>query len=225
MKRLLYIERLAIALMLLLLLAFAPAHAQTPARTGETTTLEVEQKPGDTYQWELYSDSTVNFAVVPGDNHPAYAEFVGGDIGSSVNVLWKIPGTYFYKVTAFDAAGCTVNFKMGKIKVILGVEVKITPPSVEVCAGDTVKLELKFIGTAPWNFTYTGTDINGVITTNSVTNVTDNPYTLVIVPGPTTTSDYTVIRVSDIYGTNNKPSNTVTQIVNPLPLPNKIYHR
>ena len=225
MKQLLYIERLAIAGLLLLLLALAPAMAQTPVRTGETTTLAVDQFPGENYEWEFYSDSTVDFAVTLPDNLPAYVEFVGGNIGSSVNVLWKIPGTYFFKVTASDASGCTVNFKMGKIKVILGVEVKITPPTVEVCEGDTVKLELNFIGTAPWSFTYTGTDIKGVITTKTVTNVTETPYTLTIYPGPTKTTDYTIISVSDKYGTNKKPSNTVTQIVNPLPLPNTIYHR
>lgn len=225
MKRLLYIERLVIAIILLLLLALAPAMAQTFVRTGETTTLTVDQLSGDSYTWELYSDSTVNFAVVPGDNLPAYADFVGGNSGAAVNVLWKLPGTYFFKVTALDVAGCTNNLKIGRIVIKLGVEAEFTPPTEEVCEGDPISLEVLLIGTAPWNFTYTATDTNGVTTTNTVTNIMSTPYTLTIDPGPTKTTDFTIISVSDKYGTNAVPSTTVKQIVNPLPVPSNIYHR
>jgi len=116
MKLFWYIERKVIAVLLLLLLALAPAMAQNVVYQGDTTPLAVEQKGADNYVWQFYSDSTVNFAVTPPDA-AAYAEFVGGNTGAEVNVLWKEPGTYFFKVTARDATNFTMNLKKGKIKV------------------------------------------------------------------------------------------------------------
>lgn len=111
-------ERFLVTALLLLLLALAPAMAQDVVYTGETTTLSVRQEGADTYQWELYSNPTVNFAKVPGDPSPtAYAEFAGPNDGATVQVKWKKPGTYYFKVTALDAAGCAINFKIGMIEV------------------------------------------------------------------------------------------------------------
>ena len=211
--------------LLLLLLALAPAIAQTVVRTGETTTLAVENKGFDTFGWELYDNGTVNFATVSGNCPPTSADFVGGNVGASVNVKWLKAGLYFFKVTAWDVSGCSMNLKVGMIEIKAGVTAVLTPPSVAVCEGDSISLEVTFTGTGPWNFTYTGTDTDGGTTTNTVTNVTESPYTLKINPGPTKTTEYTVTSVSDIYGTNTEPSNTVTQTVNPLPVPSNIYHR
>lgn len=198
--------------------------AQTVVRTGETTTISVEEKNYDTFKWELYKDSTVNFAVTPGDILPAYAEFVGGkDTGSTVDILWKIPGTYFFKVTATDVAGCAINLKMGMFRVLLAVKAEITPPDTAgVCIGLPVSLEVTLTGTAPWSFTYTdGT------TEWKVTGVTEaqNPYLIWLDPKPALTTDYWISKVSDKYGTNLVPSKKVTQRINPLPDPSTIIHR
>lgn len=118
MSHLLYIERLIVTALLLLLLALAPAMAQDVVYTGEPTPLSVEPGGADNYHWELYSDPTVNFAVTSGDPSPtAYAEFIGPDDGSTVYVKFKLPGTFYFKVTALDAAGCAMNLKIGKITV------------------------------------------------------------------------------------------------------------
>lgn len=211
-------------ILLLLLLALAPAMAQNVAFTGDTTAFSVVEIPNDIYKWELYPDTPVDFAVTPGEILPVYAEFVGGPIGSKVNVFWKLPGMYFFKVTATDVAGCSTNFKIGIIEVKPGVTAVILPPD-SVCIGEPVKLVVKLTGTAPWSFTYSGTNIDGVTTTKPITNITEPTYELLIDPSPTKTTDYKIISVSDIYGTNTASSNTVTQIIYPLPDPSNIIHR
>ena len=223
MKQLLYTtHRIVIAVLLLLLLAMAPAMAQMVVFQGDTTELAVVQMPGDNYEWEIYTDGTVDFATVPGNCPPAYILFVGGNTGASVNVKWLEPGIYFYKVTASDAAACTKNFKIGilEVKQSLPVATITDPDPAGICAGEPVKLEVSFTGTGPWNFKYTdGTTIW------QVSNVPGSPYLLIIDPGPTTTTDYHITEVVDQKGTNTAVSNTVTQKVNPLPLPSTIYHR
>ncbi|HEY3389807.1 MAG TPA: gliding motility-associated C-terminal domain-containing protein [Prolixibacteraceae bacterium] len=110
--------RLAMVVLLPLLLALAPAMAQTVVYKGKTIPLSVIEVPGNTYEWEIYSDITVDFAKVPGNCPAAAANFVGGNTGPTVNVEWLELGIYFFKVTARDAQNCAMNFKMGMIKVI-----------------------------------------------------------------------------------------------------------
>ena len=227
MRTRLYIERLVIAVVLLLLLALAPAMAQTVVYSGQTTPLAVEQTGFDTYKWELYNDGTVNFATEPGNCPTTMADFdpAGGNAGASVNVKWTQPGIYFFKVTGYDVAGCASNLKVGIIEVKVSVKAEILPPTVAICPREPISLELILTGTAPWNFTYTAKDVDGVITTYTVDDVTTSAYTLIIDPGPTTTTEYTVTSISDSSATNTEPGNMVTQTVNPLPAPSKILHR
>ena len=83
------------ALVALLLLALAPAMAQNVVHKGETTVISIDIAPGETAAWELYTDSTVNFATTPGETSPSYAEFVGGTTSTTATILWKEPGVYF----------------------------------------------------------------------------------------------------------------------------------
>jgi len=202
-----------------LLVALAPAMAQNVARTGETSIISIEQQPGDTYMWTLYNDSTVNFAVTPGTVVQSYAEFVGDTNSSTVTILWKEPGVYFFKVNATDITGCTNNLKIGRVKVLLGVKATIEASPV-VCAGETVTLTVTLEGIPPWEYTYT----DG---TNSwtVSNVLTSPSVITLTPGPVITTDYWITSVKDSYGTNTTPSAKTTQQVNPLPAPSTIYHR
>jgi gliding motility-associated-like protein len=113
-----YMMRLMVAALLPLLLALAPARGETVVYIGTTSTLEVVQYPGDTYVWDLYNDSTVNFATTPGACPPASASFVGGNTGPKVTVSWNQTGTYFFRVMARNASSCTNNLKVGKVKVL-----------------------------------------------------------------------------------------------------------
>jgi hypothetical protein len=219
MIKLLYIARYkALAVLLLWLLALAPAMAQNVVYQGETTTLTVEQKPGDYYEWELYSDGTVDFVKVPGNCPVTSATFVGSNTGASVMVKWLKPGIYLVKVTAYNITGCTSNLEIAQI------EVKPSLPTVEliqpdpdwICIGDLIFIKVKFTGVSPWEITYT--DGSSFWT---VTNITDSDYNLQV--GPTSTSQFWITSVKDINGTNLTPSNRVVIVVNPKPDISKIY--
>lgn len=99
-------------------MALAPAKAQTVVYQGKIFPLSVVQKPGNTYDWEIYSDVAVDFAKVAGNCPVTSATFLGGNIGASVDVQWLKTGIYFFKVTAHDANNCASNFKIGMIKVV-----------------------------------------------------------------------------------------------------------
>lgn len=223
MRKLLYIERLVIAVLLLLLLALAPAKAQNVVDEGQTTPLTVEQKGFDTYSWELFNDSIGNFvttistAVTDGD-----AEFVGGNTGSTIQVKWNVPGVYFFKVTAVDGNGCTNNVKIGKMKVKevgLPIATITAPDPLGLCVGSPVSLEVTFTGkgTGPWDFTYTDGNNEWDRT------VVDSIYILVPDLIPTDTTKYWITKVKDELNNFSKyPSNTIIQNINPLPHPSDI---
>ena len=114
------------AVLLPLLLAMAPAMAQTVVHKGQITSLNVKSVQGHTYEWELYNDSTVDFAKVSGYCPVKSAKFISGNTDADVYVQWLEIGRYFFKVTARDGAKCVMNLKMGIIQVI--------PPVIEAVA-------------------------------------------------------------------------------------------
>lgn len=206
----------ALAVLLLLLLAMAPALAQNVVYQGETTPLAVVNVPGETYEWELYNDGTVNFAVVPGNCPVTSAIFVGGNVGASINVQWLQPGFYFFKVTARDAANCTNNIKVGMIEVKPALPTAIITPPADICVGQTASLEVTLTGVGPWELTYT----DG---TNFWTETGINTTTYLLRVSPIVTSQYWIAEVKDVNGTNSVPSDKVTLNVNPKPVSSTIY--
>jgi hypothetical protein len=230
MIRLLYIARYqALAVLLLMLSALAPAIAQnvvyqTVVYQGETTELGVEQMPGDTYVWDIYNDSTVNFATATGTAvADGQVEFVSGNIGATVSVLWKTPGVYFYKVTAMDITGCTMNLRVGIVRVLPSLPtavIEVNP--LEICIGEWAELTVTFTGKAPWSFRLQEKDNDGTrVVEYSGVNDANNPYTIRI--NPSMTTEYTVIEVTDARAVQKKPSNSVILTVNPLPVSSPIY--
>jgi len=194
------------------LMALADASAQTEVYAGQTTDLGVVETPGDTYTWELYNDITgTNFAVDPGNCPATEAFFAGGiNTGPTVQVTWLTPGNYFFKVTAIRS-GCSDNLRVGMVTVLEALPVatiQIQPP---ICQGDTAALTIDLTGTAPWSL-----DISDGTDTLTYTNISATPFILYIAPALSTS--YTVTRVSDVYGVNTVPSNTVTLIVKPRPV-------
>jgi len=219
MIRFLYIARFpALTVLLLMLAALAPAMAQNVTNKNETTILDIEPKPGEVYSWELYSDSTLNFAVVPGvANSASYAEFVGGNTGAKVSVKWKETVTYFFKITAWNASGCTNNLEMGMMKVLPPLP-EGTLATVPICSGDPAKLTVDLTEVGPWSFTYTdGT------TSWTETNVLTTPWEVTVSPGPNTNTDFWITSVTNPNGTNIRPSPKVMQEVNPKPKSSVIY--
>ena len=215
MGRLLHdILRLALVVMLPLLMALAPAMAQTVVYVGDTTPLTVVAVPGNTYLWELYSDGTVNFAKVPGNCPTTSAGFVGGNTGANVNVKWLKSGIYFFKVTASD--GCTNNLKIGIVIVKDALPTAGIEPPDPICIGQTATLKINLTGTSPWEFTYS--DGTNFLT---ITGITSNQYLLNV--SPKTTTSYWITEVKDKNGTNTARSANVVLEVNPKPASSKIY--
>jgi hypothetical protein len=214
-------------LILLVVLAgmtMAPAMAQTNfVYAGQTTQLSVVDVPGDTYTWELYNDVTgLNLAVVPGNCPAGEAFFTGGNTGSTVNVTWLKAGTYFYKVTAVKA-GCTNNLKVGMMIVVedLPKAVLAVNPG-EICVGEWASLTVTFSGNEPWSFKLQVKDQNGT-KIQEYSGITGSANPFVIPIGPAVTTEYTVIEVTDFYGVQKDPSNSVSLTVNPLPRSSRIY--
>lgn len=219
MIRLLYIARFpALTVLLLMWMALAPAMAQNVTNKNETTVLDVQEIPGEAYTWELYSDSTLNFAVATGVTTSAsYAEFVGGNIGAKVSVKWKEVGTYFFKVIGWGITGCTNNIKIGMIKVLPPLP-EGTITTTPTCSGDPVKLKVDLTEVGPWSFTYT--DGTTIWTEN---NVTSTPWEVTVNPGPGIDTEFWILTVTNQNGTNIRPSPKVMQVIYPAPKSSVIY--
>lgn len=194
---------------------------QTPPEVyqGQTTKFAVDVVPGDVYTWDIYNDSTVNFAVDDGtalEDGQAILES-GSLTGPSINVTWPEPGVYFYKVTAVDAAGCTNNLRVGRIRVLEALPTA-TLRDTSICIDEPGVMQVDFTGHGPFNFTVT----DG-INSYQYKDIADTTYVFTFTPGPRSTTDYWVSVVSDIYGTNTTPSDTATIVVHPKPDLSKIY--
>ena len=220
-----YILRLMMVAVMLLL-AVAPAMAQTNSvYAGQTSTLGVIEIPGDTYEWELYNNVTgVDFATDAGNCPNTEALFAGGiSTGSSVQVTWLKPGTYYYKVTA-RRAGCTMNLKVGKIEVQQPLSIAVislTQPAT--CIGQGVNLDVSLTGTSPWSITYRITKPDSSTEDITISNITENSSQIPFNPTLSGTYTFEVISVTDAFNTNNTPSNTVTLTVNAKPGSSRIY--
>lgn len=219
MKRLIYHMVCRTLAFLPVAFAVVSATGQTEVYQYDTTPLSVEEMEGDTYKWDLYRDSTVNFAVADGDAViPDEAYFENGiDNAATVNVVWQEPGIFFYRVMAWDSVKCTNNLKVGRIEILEAMP-EVVLDGDSVCIGDPAFLTMHFKGKAPWNATYTnGTD------TWTVSGITDSVYVESIEPPPVSTAEYWVTEVSDANGTNPDPSEKVEVIVYPKPEISRIY--
>ena len=226
MKKLLYIARYpALAVLLLMLLAWTPVLAQTVVYQGQTTQLSAQQMPGDSYSWELYNNATVDFAKVSGACPTNLADFVGGNTGATVSVVWKQPGTYFFKVNALNITGCTNNLRVGIVKVLPSLPkavLEVTPE--EICIGESAELKVTFSGKDPWSMKLQAKDlVTGTTSIADYSGITEAGNPLRISVNPNTTTEYTVIEVSNEFGVQTIPSNSVTLTVHPLPEKTPIY--
>ena len=208
--------RLAMVALLPLLTALTPVTAQTVVNQGDTSTLSIVEVPGNTYKWELYDNGFVNFATVPGNCPVTSADFVGGNTGAGVSVKWFKAGTYFFKVTAFDAANCTNNLKIGIVLVKDAIPTAVIAPPEPICVGQSASLCVALTGKGPWDVTFT--DGTKVWTETMITNT---PYLLNV--SPKTTTSYWVTEVKDQNGINASSSVPVVLKVNPKPVSSKIY--
>lgn len=215
MIRLLHdIKRLVLAVMLPMLLVMAPAIAQNVVYQGQTTNLAVVQVPGDTYEWELYKDGTVNFATVPGNCPVTDAKISGSKFGPTVAVQWIETGTYFFKVTARNATGCTMNLKIGIINVIpVKVEAVITGLT-RAGACQLVMLDGSKSTGGRLSYEWTSLDKGGELTLQ--TGVRTEFLLSPSYKGPLPADFRVKLTVTDVRGSTNSIITTIT--INALPI-------
>jgi len=189
-----------------------------------TFTVNVNTAQEDNIIWEIYSDYTgINLAAVPGNCPiPASAEFIGGDnTGSSIGIVWHVPGIYLVKVRAINDCP-TDNMEVYLIEVLESLPTAVIEPPGVICEGDDGTLTLTLDGDLPFTIQLTADDGINPPTVTTYTNVVDNPF--IITVNPTVTTTYTITQVIDVDGTvNNNPSDSVTLIVNPRPTNTVIY--
>ncbi len=213
------VKTLAVTILVLLSVAFAKGQGLTVyAEEPFTFEVDVQTAQEDNIIWEIYSDYTgINLAVVPGNCPLTSGEFVGGDnTGSSVSIVWHVPGIYLVKVRAINDCP-TDNMEVYLVQVLEALPTAVLMEPEPICFGDAGVLEVHLDGDAPFSLTL----FDGVNYT-TYTGITDSIYYIVV--NPVTTTTYTITQVIDIDGsTNNTPSNSVTLIVNPLPTGSQIY--
>ena len=116
-----------------------------------------------------------------------------------------------------------MNLKVGIMRVLPSLPtavIEVKPE--EICIGEWAELLVTFTGKAPWNFKLQEKDNDETrVVEYSGIGDADNPYTIRI--NPATTTEYTVIEVSDARAVNTKPSDPVILTVNPLPVSSPIY--
>lgn len=128
------------------------AWSQLQVQVGDTTTLSVENKAGETYTWELYDQyQGIDFATTAGNCPADKAVFVNGNTGHTINVNWLKAGTYLYKILVED--GCSNNLKMGMV--IVTDTDKPPTPTIQVtynCQNGTATLQASdYTGTLLWS--------------------------------------------------------------------------
>ena len=204
--------------MLLLFSAVTARGQGIIAYTGQPMefTVDVQFAQEENITWEIYDDFVgINMAVVPGNCPPASGDFVAGNTGSSVQIIWYVPGVYMVKVRAVNDCP-TDNMKFYLIEVLQSLPVATLLDPGMICEGDTGYLVVELTGEAPWSLVL----FDGVNYT-TYDNILAQPFTIPV--SPTTTTTYTVTEVTNIDGTNLEPSNSVTLIVNPRPVNGPIY--
>lgn len=162
-----------------------------PVRTievveGDTIEFSVVEFPGDRYTWDIYSDSTGNFAVNQGDMEAAvYFENQMYE-GATVRVINLPEGIYFLRIMVWDEVQCTNNLLVFRLVVIN------IPPIMygdSVCVDEVPYVRVIFTGTGPWDFVYSFYD--GVNTVN-INGHTDGPVYTFPITNPFPAGAYTV---------------------------------
>jgi len=212
---------------ILVVLAIAPARAQKPidyfvVDQCETLEFSVVDIPGDRFTWDLYRDSTVNFAQEKGDVDPVIYFEKDMYEGATVRVNWLDPGSYFLRVMVWDEVSCTNNLLIFKIDVL-----EYLPEAIligdSLCVGMPAEVKIVLTGRGPWNVQYTYGDDSNAVWLNGIT---ESEITIpVIDPLPVGTTEFWVMEVTDDCTVNSYVADPtkVGVIIFPKPTNSKIY--
>jgi hypothetical protein len=224
-QRLLHIICRIPGILLAVLVMDLTAVAQKPVPHYElpqcdTLELSVVDWPGDRYTWDIYSDSSVNFATESGDIGPV--PFFVNDMyeGFTVQITGLPTGRYYARVMVWDEVQCTNNLMVFMFDVIEQL------PYAElygdsVCYGEPVKLKVVFTGTGPWDLIYTYGD--GTVHLNLNTDKTEYEFTPEITALPVGTTEFFILQVTDQCTVNDQIVEKEVVHIYPRPSTSRIY--
>jgi gliding motility-associated-like protein len=122
----------------LALLLPGPGLAQSGIKilTGQNYSLSVVPVPGETYEWAIYSDYTLQVPATP-----AEVRWLSPNTGPEVLLEWKESGIFYFTVIAISQGGC-MNLKVGQVSVNQTAHVvpgiTIRPDRNPICKGSLV---------------------------------------------------------------------------------------
>ncbi len=212
----------------LVALTVATAAAQKPVQLievekCETMEFSVVDWPGDRYTWDLYRDSTINYAKTKGDVDPASYFEKGMYQGSTVQVHWLDTGRYFLRVMVWNEIECTNNLILFRINVTEVI------PMAEVygdstCVGDQSFVRIVFSGHGPWDFKYSySSDANGNTVQSVNFHTESEELTIPMPPLPVGLTEVWVDEIITQCTINLIPSDRGRIMIYPKPAQSKIY--
>ena len=192
----------------------------------DTLQFEITEFPGDEYTWDLYKDSTGNYAVTQGDMEAAVYFENGMYRGATVRVFNLPPGDYFLRIMAWDEVNCTNNLMVFKMHVI-----EPPPPELigdSLCYGELPLVRVIFTGVGPWDFEYSYEDGEGGIV--NLNGHTDDPEITIPIMEPLPVGEYSfwIMEVDysngcsvKTYEVEERPRTGI--LIYPKPVQKKIY--
>ena len=167
MRKLIYHMMYRLPGIILGLLAVAFAAAQKPVDVipldqCEEINISVQEFPGDRYEWDLYPDPDVNFAVGYGEPELDQYFFGGIKTGSEIKLFNLPAGRYFLRVMVWDEANydCTNNLLLFILDVAEPMAWLEEPDPF--CYGEVNSVNIVLTGIGPWDIVYAYDDGTGV---------------------------------------------------------------
>lgn len=177
---------------------------------GQTYTLGVQPTPGYTYEWIIYDETDLTTLATNDE-----IQYISSPDQATVDVLWKKSGVYFYKIIIHSDQGC-MNYRIGKATVQSSLPTAVIAAPNPICTGDSTQLQVTLTGLGPWSITLS--DGSNTIVYD---NITSSPAMLLV--NPTSTTNYQIMQVTDMNGTNSTPGLPVQLMVKPRPVSSHIY--
>jgi hypothetical protein len=213
---------------LLMTLTVATAMAQKPIQhieveKCETIEFSVVDWPGDRYTWDLYRDSTVNYAKEKGDIDAVPYFEKGMYEGHTVRVNWLEEGRYFLRVMVWNEVECTNNLILFLVDVIEVIpEAELYGDST--CIGDDAFVRIVLSGRGPWDLKYSySSDANG----NNIMSVNLHTFdheNIVKIPAlPVGLTEFWVDEIITQCSINMIQSDKGRILIYPKPSQSKIY--
>lgn len=194
------------------------------AEECEQIELSVVEWPGDRYTWDIYADSTTNFAQFKGDMDPALYFQKGMYEGATVTVENLPVGRYFVRVMVWDEVNCTNNLLVFMLDILEHI------PYAELigdslCYGEPLKLKIVFSGPGPWKAIYTYGDGTDHINLNNDEWIYESEYefTPLIPPLPVGDTEFWILQVTDQCKVGDQVVDKQVVRIYPRPTNSKIY--